>query len=142
VGGNAQIKAMKQVAGKLKLELAQFRELEAFTKFGTEDLDKTTVRQLERGSRLTELLKQDEGVPMDVEQQILLIFAGTNGFLDEFPVNVIDKYEEKLLEFAQKNYADILRETREKKVLSPELEEKVQQMLKEFGEEFKGFLSK
>jgi F-type H+-transporting ATPase subunit alpha len=142
VGGNAQIKAMKQVAGKLKLELAQFRELEAFTKFGTEDLDKTTVRQLERGSRLTELLKQDEGVPMDVEQQILLIFAGTNGFLDEFPVNVLDKYEEKLLEFAQKNYADVLREIKEKKVLSPDQEEKIRHMLTEFNEEFKGFLSK
>lgn len=110
VGGAAQVKAMKHVAGQLKLDLAQFRELEAFTKFGTEDLDKTTVRQLERGSRLTELLKQDEGVPMSVEQQILVIFAGTGGSLDEFPVDVIDKYEEKLLEFAQKNYSDILRE--------------------------------
>ncbi len=142
VGGNAQVKAMKQVAGQLKLELAQFRELEAFTKFGTEDLDKATVRQLERGSRLSELLKQDEGVPMPVEQQILVIFAGTNAFLDEFPVNVIDKYEEKLLEFAQKNYTNILREIKEKKVLSPELEQKMKQMLEEFNKEFKEFLSK
>jgi F-type H+-transporting ATPase subunit alpha len=97
---------------------------------------------LERGARLSELLKQDEGVPMDVEQQILVIFAGTKGYLDEFPVNVIDKYEEKLLEFAQKNYGDILREIKEKKVLSPEIERKLLDMLKEFNGEFKGFLSK
>ena len=79
---------------------------------------------------------------MDVEQQILVIFAGTRGYLDEFPVDVIDKYEEKLLEFAQKNHPDILREIKEKKVLSPEIEQKMQDMLKEFNEEFKGFISK
>jgi F-type H+-transporting ATPase subunit alpha len=133
---------MKQVAGQLKLDLAQFRELEAFTKFGTEDLDKATVRQLERGARLTELLKQDEGIPMSVEQQILVIFAGTGGALDEFPVDVIDKYEEKLLEFAQKNYPDVLREIKETKALSPGLNQKMQSLLEEFKEEFKGFLSK
>ena len=81
VGGNAQIKAMKQVAGRMKLELAQYRELAAFTQFGSE-LDKATIAQLERGKRLEELLKQKEGVPMPVENQIILIYAGTNGFLD------------------------------------------------------------
>jgi len=142
VGGNAQIKAMKQVAGSLKLELAQFRELEAFTQFGTEDLDKTTVMQLERGKRLSELLKQNEGVPMPVEQQIVMVFAGTGGFLDELPVGVIGKYEEKLLEYAQQNYPDILREIKSEKILSEELKQNISDMLEKFKEEFKGFLNK
>lgn len=142
VGGNAQIKAMKQVAGSLKLELAQFRELEAFTQFGTEDLDKATVNQLERGKRLSELLKQDEGVPLPVEQQIVLIFAGTSGFLDELHLNVVGKYEEKLLEYLQHNHPDILREIKDKKVLNAELKQKMQDMLEEFKEEFKEFLNK
>jgi F-type H+/Na+-transporting ATPase subunit alpha len=142
VGGNAQIKAMKQVAGSLKLELAQYRELEAFTQFGTEDLDPATVRQLERGKRLYELLKQNEGVPMPVEQQILVIFAGTNGFLDELPVNAVGKYEEKLLEYAQQNRPDILREIRDQKALNSELRQKMLDMLEEFKEDFKGFLNK
>jgi F-type H+-transporting ATPase subunit alpha len=142
VGGNAQIKAMRQVAGSLKLELAQARELEAFAQFGTEDLDKATVQQLERGRRLSELLKQNEGVPMPVEQQIVVIFAGTGGFLDELPLDAVGKYEEKLLEYAQQNHPDILREIREQKVLSAELKEKVQAMLEDFREEFKGFLNK
>jgi F-type H+-transporting ATPase subunit alpha len=142
VGGNAQIKAMKQVAGTLKLELAQFRELESFTQFGMEDLDKATIRQLERGRRLSELLKQNEGVPMPVDQQIVLIFAGTSGFLDEFPVDAIGKYEEKLLEYVQQNHPMILREIKKEKEISSELKQKVQDMLEEFGEEFKGFLTK
>ena len=142
VGGNAQIKAMKQVAGTLKLELAQFRELESFTQFGVEDLDRATVRQLERGKRLSELLKQNESVPMPVEQQIVLIFAGTSGFLDELPVNAIGKYEEKLLEYVQQNHPAILREIREEKELGSELKQKVQDMLEAFGIEFKGFLDK
>ncbi len=141
VGGNAQIKAMKQVAGTLKLELAQFRELEAFTQFGS-DLDAATVKQLERGKRLSELLKQDESVPMSVEQQIVLIFAGTNGFLDKFPVNAIGKYEEKLLEYVQQNHPEILREIRDKKELSSGLRENIPGMLEEFNKEFKGFLDK
>ncbi len=142
VGGNAQIKAMKQVAGSLKLELAQYRELEAFTQFGTEDLDQATVKQLERGKRLYELLKQNEGVPMPVERQILVIFAGTNGFLDDLPVNTIGKYEEKLLEFVQQTRPEILREIRDEKVLGSELKQKIQDMLEEFKEDFKGFLNK
>ncbi len=142
VGGSAQIKAMKQVAGSLKLDLAQYRELEAFTQFGTEDLDKTTVRQLERGKRLSELLKQDEGVPMPVEKQILGIFAGTKGFLDEFPVDTIGKYKEKLLEYVDQHHPDIFREIRDKKKISPELEQKILEMLKDFAEEFRNFLKR
>jgi hypothetical protein len=120
VGGNAQIKAMKQVAGSLKLNLAQYREVEAFAQFGSEDLDKTTKKQLETGKRLFELLKQNEGVPMPVEQQIVVIFAGTAGFLDGLPVEAVGKYEEKLLEFAQQNHPEILREIKEKKNLERE----------------------
>ena len=142
VGGAAQIKAMKQVAGQLKLDLAQFRELEAFTKFGTEDLDKATVKQLERGRRLSELLKQDEGTPMPVEQQIVIIFAGTGGYLDEFPVEAIGKYEEKLLEYVQKNAPDILRDIKKEKKLSPELQHQIQKILEEFSTEFKEFLNR
>ncbi|NIM11111.1 MAG: F0F1 ATP synthase subunit alpha [Candidatus Aminicenantes bacterium] len=142
VGGNAQIKAMKQVAGSLKLDLAQYRELAAFTQFGTEDLDKATINQLERGKRLYELLKQDEGVPMPVEQQILVIFAGTGGFLDELAVETIRKYEEKLLEYAQREHPDILRDIKEKKMLDPDLKENVAKMLGKFRDVFNEFMNK
>jgi F-type H+-transporting ATPase subunit alpha len=140
VGGNAQIKAMKQVAGSLKLDLAQFRELEAFTKFGS-DLDKTTVKQLERGKRLSELLKQNEGVPMEVEKQVVVIFAGTKGFLDEFPVDSIGKYEEKLLEFMEQGHPAVLREIKEKKIITPELEQDMMKLLQNFAETFRAFLN-
>lgn len=142
VGGNAQIKAMKQVAGSLKLNLAQARELEAFAQFGTEDLDKATVQQLERGRRLAELLKQNEGVPMPVEEQIIAIFAGTNGYLDTFPLSAVGKFEEKLLEHVQQAFPEVLREIREQKVISAELKLKITGMLDDFKEEFKGYLNK
>jgi len=141
VGGNAQIKAMKQVAGSLKLDLAQFRELAAFTQFGS-DLDKATIQQLERGKRLSELLKQGEGVPIDVEKQIVIIFAGTRGFLDEFPIENIGEYQDKLIEYVSANYPDILREIIEKKKISEELENKMKEMLTEFSEEFRSSLEK
>ncbi|MCP4150323.1 MAG: F0F1 ATP synthase subunit alpha [bacterium] len=141
VGGNAQIKAMKQVAGSLKLELAQFRELAAFTQFGS-DLDAATIKQLERGKRLSELLKQDEGVPLQVEQQIIIIFSGTAGYLDEVPLDAIGKYEDKVLEYAQQNHPELLREIREEKKLSSELKGKLREMLDDFKEEFKSFLNK
>jgi len=136
VGGHAQIKAMKQVAGSLKMDLAQYRELEAFTQFGS-DLDKTTVAQLERGKRLSELLKQDEGQPIPVEKQIVAIFAGTRGFLDEFPVNQVRQLEEEMLKYMEANKPEIFREIREKKMISDELEQKLQTVLKEFAAEFK-----
>jgi F-type H+-transporting ATPase subunit alpha len=142
VGGNAQIKAMKQVAGSLKLDLAQYRELAAFTQFGTEDLDKATINQLERGKRLTELLKQDEGVPIPVEQQVLVIFAGTAGFLDELTLETIRKYEEKLLEYARREHADMLRDIREKKMLDPDLKENITKMLEKFRDVFNEFMNK
>jgi F-type H+-transporting ATPase subunit alpha len=136
VGGNAQIKAMKQVAGSLKMDLAQYRELEAFTQFGS-DLDKITIAQLERGKRLSELLKQNEGMPMPVEKQVVSIFAGTRGFLDEFPVGRVQQFEIEMLEFIQGREPGIFKEIREKKVITAELEQKVQSRLKEFCGEFK-----
>src|SRR5881398_2657338 len=97
VGGNAQIKAMKQVAGRLRRDLAQFRELEAFSQFGSE-LDQATQRQLSRGSRLVELLKQDQYQPLAVQQQILIIYAGTNGFTDDLPVSDVRRFESEMRE--------------------------------------------
>jgi F-type H+-transporting ATPase subunit alpha len=140
VGGNAQIKAMKQVAGKLKLELAQFRELAAFTQFGS-DLDRATIAQLERGKRLSEILKQDQEKPMAVENQILIIFAGTRGYLDSYPVDKIHFYQEKLLHYAVENNSHILRELREKKQISQELEKQIENALNEFGGVFKQLLA-
>ena len=140
VGGNAQIKAMKQVAGSLKMDLAQYRELEAFTQFGS-DLDKTTVAQLERGKRLSELLKQDEGEPMPVGKQIVSIFAGTRGYLDEFPVDRVRQFEAEMLKYVEANQPEIFREIREKKKISAELEQTLQAVLKEFATEFKKTLT-
>ncbi|HUU05483.1 MAG TPA: F0F1 ATP synthase subunit alpha [Patescibacteria group bacterium] len=140
VGGNAQIKAMKQVAGSLKMDLAQYRELEAFTQFGS-DLDKTTVAQLERGKRLSELLKQDEGEPMPVGKQIVSIFAGTRGYLDEFPVDRVRQFEEEMLKYVEANQPEIFREIREKKKISAEMEQTLQAVLKEFAVEFKKTLN-
>jgi F-type H+-transporting ATPase subunit alpha len=107
VGGDAQIKAMKSVAGTLKLDLAQFRELEAFATFGSE-LDKVSAAQLERGYRLTELLKQNLNSPMAVEEQVVSIFAGTNGYLDDLPVSDVSRFERELLEYMRTRHADIL----------------------------------
>jgi F-type H+-transporting ATPase subunit alpha len=118
------------------MDLAQYRELEAFTQFGS-DLDKTTVAQLERGKRLSELLKQDEGLPMPVEKQIMAIFAGTRGFLDEFPVGRVRLFEEEMLSYVEARRPEIFAEIREKKTLGAELQQKLQAVLTEFAAEFK-----
>ncbi len=136
VGGNAQIKAMKQVAGRLRLDLAQFRELEAFAKFGS-DLDKATQRQLTRGQRLVEILKQDQYVPMPVEKQIAIIFAGTGGYLDDLPVEVVRRFEEEYLAYMDTKHPDILKEIAEKKVISDELRAKMEKAVEEFKAIFK-----
>jgi F-type H+/Na+-transporting ATPase subunit alpha len=136
VGGNAQVKAMKQVAGKLKLDLAQYRELVAFAQFGTE-LDKTSQAQLDRGERLTEALKQGQYAPIPVEKQILIVYAGNRGFLDAFPVSEVRNYEQKLYEFVDKKHPDILVKLREKKHIDQALDEAIAAALKEFGAEFK-----
>jgi len=135
VGGAAQTKAMKQVAGRLRLELAQYRELEAFAKFGS-DLDKATLAQINRGMRLVELLKQPQYQPMPAEKQILSLYAGTRGFLDPIPVEKITEYEKQMQEFMEAKHSDILQEIKEKKQLTPELDEKIKQALEEFAQIF------
>uniref|UniRef100_A0A832GP61 ATP synthase subunit alpha n=1 Tax=Caldimicrobium thiodismutans TaxID=1653476 RepID=A0A832GP61_9BACT len=136
VGGAAQIKAMRQVAGRLRLELAQYRELAAFAQFGSE-LDKATQRVLHRGARLVEILKQPQYQPLPVEKQVCILFAGTRGFLDEMPLDVLAQYERELYDFIERKYPEIYREIREKKEISPELEEKMKSVFREFNEEFK-----
>ncbi len=136
VGGSAQIKAMKQVAGGLRLDLAQYRELEAFVKFGS-DLDKATQAQITRGQRLVEILKQDQYQPMDTEKQIAIIFAGTEGYLDALPLEHVQRFEKEFLEYLDNKYSDILTEIREKKVLSDELKERMRQVIEEFLKIFK-----
>uniref|UniRef100_A0A7V4JR00 ATP synthase subunit alpha n=1 Tax=Thermodesulfobacterium geofontis TaxID=1295609 RepID=A0A7V4JR00_9BACT len=136
VGGAAQIKAMRQVAGRLRLELAQYRELAAFAQFGSE-LDRATQRVLHRGARLVEILKQPQYQPLPVEKQVCILFAGTRGFLDEMPLEVLAQYERELYEFIESKYPEIYKEIREKKEISPELEEKMKQVFREFNEEFK-----
>ena len=136
VGGNAQIKAMKQVAGKLRLDLAQYRELVTFAQFGTE-LDKASQAQLDRGERLTEILKQDQYVPLSVERQILIIYAGNRGFLDEFEIGQIKVYERELYEFFEKENATLLKRIAEKGEIDDDLDEAISSALKEFNLKFK-----
>src|SRR5205823_5313328 len=119
VGGNAQIKAMKTVAGTLKIDLAQFRELEAFASFGSE-LDKVSQAQLDRGYRLTELLKQALRSPMPVEEQVLSIFAGTRGFIDDIPTGDVRRFEAELLEEFRSRYSDLLDQIKNEKKLPDE----------------------
>ncbi len=136
VGGNAQIKGMKKIAGRLRLDLAQYRELEAFAKFGS-DLDKATLQQLRRGSRLVELLKQGQYQPMPVEKQVVSIFAGTNGYLDEIPLEHVLRYEKELLERMELKHQDMLDAIIQTKDLSDDVTKKLHALLKEFTESFK-----
>jgi F-type H+-transporting ATPase subunit alpha len=131
VGGAAQTKAMKKVAGTLRLDMAQFRELEAFAQFGS-DLDKATQRQLERGSRLVEILKQPQYLPMPAEKEVMILFAGTNGYLDEWPMKAVSDYEKKMFDFIESKHPALLMEIREKKDISDELEGKLKSALDEF----------
>ncbi len=136
VGGSAQIKAMKKVAGMLRLELAQYRELAAFAQFAT-DLDKATRRQLDKGARLVELLKQPQYRPLPVEKQVLIIFCGTaeEGFLMEYPVSAMGRFEAELFEFMDSKHPDLLAEIREKKDISDDLRKRLVAAI----QEFKGF---
>jgi F-type H+/Na+-transporting ATPase subunit alpha len=140
VGGNAQIKAMKKVAGTLRLDLAQFRELEAFAKFGS-DLDKSTLAQLRRGERLVEILKQKQYDPVPVENQVVIIYAATNGFIDEIPIADVKRYEKDLLDQMENLHSDLLTSIREKKEILPENAEKLGNILKDFTERFKSTIS-
>ncbi|MEC9492087.1 F0F1 ATP synthase subunit alpha [Flexistipes sp.] len=135
VGGSAQIKAMKQVAGRLRLDLAQYRELAAFAQFGS-DLDAATQAQLSRGERLVELLKQGQYQPIVVEDQVLSIFTGVNGYLDDIAVEDITRFEKELISFAKSNYPDVLEGIKKEKKLSDELTEKLKKLVEEFKKQF------
>jgi len=136
VGGNAQIKAMRQVAGSLRLDMAQFRDLAAFAQFGS-DLDKATLAQLNRGQRLTEVLKQDQYVPLPVEKQVIIIFAGTNGYLDDLDVADCRPFEQSLYRFLDTSYSGVLKKIRERKAIDDETKGELQKVLKEAKEMFK-----
>ena len=135
VGGAAQTKAMKKVAGTLRLDMAQFRELEAFAQFGS-DLDKATQQQLKRGQRLVEVLKQSQFQPMPAEKEVTILFAGANGYLDEWPVEAVGEYESQMLEFVESRYSDILNDIKEKEDITDETDEKLKKALDEFKEIF------
>ena len=135
VGGAAQIKAMKKTAGTLKLDLAQFRELEAFAKFGS-DLDKSTQQQLTRGAILMEILKQKQYSPVSVEKQVAIIFAGTNGYLDEIDVSRIGEFEEKFMDFLDSSCSDLMDGIRSSGELSDDNKSSLQNKIEEF---VKGF---
>jgi F-type H+-transporting ATPase subunit alpha len=135
VGGAAQIKAMKEVAGSLRLDLSQYRELESFAAFAS-DLDETSKAQLDRGARLVELLKQPQNSPMPVEEQVVAIFLGTRGHLDTVPVEDVQRFEREFLEHVKGSHEDILKEIRESKKLSEELEEKLEKVVNDFKKGF------
>ena len=135
VGSAAQIKAMKQVAGAIKGDLAQYREMAAFAKFGS-DLDAATQRLLARGARLTELLKQPQYSPLKVEEQVCVIYAGTRGYLDTVAVNAVGRYEKELLSLLRTRHVDMLNTIRDKKALSPELEEQLKTVIVDFTASF------
>ncbi|MFP4445306.1 MAG: F0F1 ATP synthase subunit alpha [Desulfosudaceae bacterium] len=136
VGGAAQDKAMKQVAGNLRLDLAQFRELESFAAFGS-DVDEATRKQLTRGERLVEILKQPQYQPLPLEKQVAIIYAGTKGYLDKYDTDVLARYEEGLYNFIENNYAEFFSGIAEKKELTDELEALLQKALDAYDAEFK-----
>jgi F-type H+-transporting ATPase subunit alpha len=135
VGGSAQIKAMKQVAGTLRLDLAQFRELQAFAQFGS-DLDKATQAQLARGQRLTEILKQPQYQPMDVEKQVLVIWAATNGYTDDIAIEDVKRFETTLLKFVENSHPGLLAAIVEEKQLTEEIRDDLKQVLEDFKDDW------
>ena len=136
VGGAAQIKAMKQVAGTLRLDLAQYRELAAFAQFGS-DLDKATQQKLNRGARLVELLKQPQYQPMPPHEQVISIYAATKGFMDEVPVEAVSRFEKSLLEYLNTSKADLVKTLKEKKALDATIEEGLQAAITAFKKDFR-----
>jgi F-type H+-transporting ATPase subunit alpha len=135
VGGSAQIRAMRQVAGTLRLDLAQYRELAAFAQFGS-DLDKSTQAQLTRGARLVEILKQPQYEPLAVEKQVAIIFAGTNGYLDAVPVSELRAFEIEMYSFLESRHPQLLRGIAEKKQLDDQLKAALNEAVKEFAGDF------
>ena len=140
VGGSAQVKAMKQVAGTLRLDLAQYRELEAFAAFGS-DLDVATQKQLTRGARMVELLKQPQYKPLPMEKQVTMLYAGTHGFLDKYPVDVVGKYEAGLYLFIEERYPQVFKELDAKQAIDDELDKLMTDALNAYDEEFKDTLN-
>ncbi len=136
VGGNAQIKAMKKVAGSLKLDLAQYRELEAFAKFGS-DLDKATQRTLAKGARLVELLKQGQYAPAPVEKQVLSVYVGTNNYFESIEVKDVKRFEKEFLEYVDLKYPQILENIRVTKTLNDDSIQLIKKAVEEFVEKFK-----
>ena len=139
VGGNAQVKAMRKVAGRLRLDLAQYRELAAFAQFGS-DLDEATQRQLTRGERTVEVLKQNQYVPMPLEKQVAIIWVAVNGYLDELRNDSCKRFEEEFFSFLQKDYPDILHDISVKKELDENTEEKLKKAVPKFKEDFRARL--
>ncbi|MBE0598846.1 MAG: F0F1 ATP synthase subunit alpha [Desulfuromonadales bacterium] len=135
VGGSAQIKAMKQVAGTLRLALAQYREMAAFAQFGS-DLDAATQRQLARGARLVEILKQPQYKPVPVEKQVLIVYAANNGFIDQYPVAVLRRYEIELTSFLESRHGQLLTDLRQKKAIDADLDGRIKAALEEFKAQF------
>jgi F-type H+-transporting ATPase subunit alpha len=136
VGGSAQVKAMRQVAGTMRLDMAQFRELEAFAAFGS-DLDAATQRQLTRGQRLVQILKQPQYQPLSMEKQVTILYAGTRGFLDKFPVTVVAKYEAGLYTFIEERYPQVFAQLKEKQAIDADLDKLMTDALTAYNEEFK-----
>jgi F-type H+/Na+-transporting ATPase subunit alpha len=135
VGGSAQIKAMRKVAGTLRLELAQYRALAAFAQFGSE-LDKASQQQLNRGARLVEILKQGQFAPLPVEKQVLILYAGTNGYLDDLPVDRCRKFEEELYRFVENAHPQLFIDLKAKKDIDDELKAQITSVLTEFKQRF------
>ena len=135
VGGNAQIKAMRQVAGTLRLDLAQYRELAAFAQFGS-DLDANTQRQLNRGARLVEILKQNQYVPLAIERQVLILYAATNGYVDQIEVANLKRYEQELFRFVETRKPEVFKTILEKKQLDDDVKALVYKTLEEFAAQF------
>ena len=133
--GNAQTKAMKKIAGTLRLQLASYREKAAFAQFGS-DLDKATQAQLARGVRMVELLKQGQYEPMPMEEQVVVIYAGTNGFVDDYPVDVLNRYERELLSFIKARKASLLAELKTNGKLEGDVEKQLRDALTEFAKQF------
>ena len=140
VGGNAQIKAMRQVAGTLRLDMAQYRDFAAFTQFGTEQLDKTTQAQLARGQRLMEILKQDQYQPLPIEKQVLMLFAGSNRYLDDLDVSECRRFELEMYTFVETNHPGVLKAIREKKALDDAVRAEATKALDAFKERFRASL--
>ena len=141
VGGNAQIKAMRQVAGSLRLDMAQYRDLAAFAQFGSDQLDKVTQGQLSRGQRLTEVLKQDQFVPLPAEKQVLIIYVGTSGGLDDLPVAEARRFERAFLQFVEINYPSILKNAAAKKAVEDGIQAEIKTALEAFKERFSAELA-